>query len=158
MERAAAIIIKENQLILIKRIRNGSTYYLFPGGKVEENESLIQACVREVKEELGLNITIDFKLCEVLFNENIQHYFVCQVQSGTFGTGDGEEYNHPFDPLRGIYEPVWIDLLDINKYIIQPKCVIEKTIDYINDRIENAPYKFIDLGNGICVPYGPSSS
>ena len=74
-----------------------------------------------------------------------------------FGTGDGEEYNHVYDPFRGTYEPVWIDLSDISSFVIQPKCVIEKTIDYINGCANNAPYKFIDLGNGVCIPREPAS-
>lgn len=152
MERAAAIIIDNEKLALMKRTRGGNIYYLFPGGKVEENETIIQACEREIREELGLNIIVDFELCEVLFNENIQHYFLCNILSGTFGTGNGEEYNHEYDPLRGTYQPVWIDLLDLSNLLIKPKCVVEKTIDYINGHADNAPYKFIDLGNGICIP------
>lgn len=39
MERSAAIIIKDNKLALIKRVRLENTYYLFPGGTVEPMES-----------------------------------------------------------------------------------------------------------------------
>lgn len=57
---------------------------MFPGGKVELEESMIQACKREIKEELGLNIEVEFKLCEVKFGESTQHYFIYHVLSSYY--------------------------------------------------------------------------
>ena len=38
------------------RTKKGQEYYEFPGGQVEENESLFAALIREVKEETGLEV------------------------------------------------------------------------------------------------------
>ena len=60
------ILIKENSVLLIKR-KNSETFndlWSNPGGKVEEDESLEDACIRELYEELGINVKIRRKLSE----------------------------------------------------------------------------------------------
>lgn len=54
--KARAIIINDNKEIYMS-IYAGM--YLFPGGKVEDNEKLYEGASREVKEETGIDI--DFK-------------------------------------------------------------------------------------------------
>lgn len=51
--RGAAIIVQEGKIALIKRIREEETYYVFPGGGIEECETPEEATKREVYEELG---------------------------------------------------------------------------------------------------------
>lgn len=52
------IFIKENKILLYNRANTGwqDGKYNFPGGHLEENESLTQAAVREVKEESNLDV------------------------------------------------------------------------------------------------------
>ena len=53
-----ALINNENEILLSKRPekKHLSGYWEFPGGKVEEGESPEKALVREVKEELNIDI------------------------------------------------------------------------------------------------------
>ena len=48
---------KENQILLVQ-VRNRDKYY-FPGGKIDEGESLVEALQRELKEELRLELAKD---------------------------------------------------------------------------------------------------
>ena len=48
---------KENQILLVQ-VRNRDKYY-FPGGKIDEGESLVEALQRELKEELRLELAED---------------------------------------------------------------------------------------------------
>jgi len=59
------VIFKENSVVLIKR-KNMPFQGMFalPGGYVEENETVEQACIRETKEETNLDIK-DLKLVGV---------------------------------------------------------------------------------------------
>ncbi|WP_270182321.1 NUDIX hydrolase [Alkalihalobacillus sp. CinArs1] len=62
---AAAIVINEQkQILLIRGPRRG---WEMPGGQVEEGESLIEAVIRETKEETGIDIEVD-KFCGVFQN------------------------------------------------------------------------------------------
>lgn len=54
---ARAIIIKDDKIALVYSKK--FNYYKFPGGGIEAGESNIDALVREVKEEAGLNVIKD---------------------------------------------------------------------------------------------------
>ena len=55
---AVAVIISENKILLSKRHETSHQggKWEFPGGKVEFNETVEQALVREIEEELGLQV------------------------------------------------------------------------------------------------------
>jgi len=59
---AAALLLNERQELLVVKptYRDG---WLLPGGVVEAGESPRQACMREIREELGLTITPSKLLC-----------------------------------------------------------------------------------------------
>jgi 8-oxo-dGTP pyrophosphatase MutT (NUDIX family) len=44
--RAAVVIVENGRVALIERVRDGRTYFVFPGGRVESGESPQQAAVR----------------------------------------------------------------------------------------------------------------
>lgn len=52
--RVAAIIKKENKFLIMKV--NDKEYYHIPGGHIETGENSKQALIREIKEELDLNL------------------------------------------------------------------------------------------------------
>lgn len=55
---AVRVIASKNDEILCIKYNNCNTDYLdFPGGKIEKDETEIEACKREFKEETGMNIT-----------------------------------------------------------------------------------------------------
>ena len=55
-ERYRAIIIKNDSILLMKRQKNGKTFYVFPGGMREENETEKECVKRELEEEFGIII------------------------------------------------------------------------------------------------------
>ncbi|WP_010094684.1 NUDIX hydrolase [Ornithinibacillus scapharcae] len=62
---AAAIVLNEkNEILLIKGPRRG---WEMPGGQVEEGESMMEAAIRETKEESGIDIEIT-KFCGIFQN------------------------------------------------------------------------------------------
>lgn len=48
------MIVRDHNVALIRREREGATYYVFPGGGVEDWESFAATAVREAYEELGV--------------------------------------------------------------------------------------------------------
>ena len=65
----AAIIELDGRVLCVQRAVNKRAYisekWEFPGGKIEEGETEHQAIVREIQEELRLDITVDEKLLTV---------------------------------------------------------------------------------------------
>ncbi len=59
---AGALFFNTNKEILVVVPKYGSTWEI-PGGVIEANESPRQACVREIREELGISVEIRKILC-----------------------------------------------------------------------------------------------
>ncbi|MBQ0138468.1 MAG: NUDIX domain-containing protein [Kurthia sp.] len=121
-KRAGVIIIKNNKLALIKRIKNEEIYYVIPGGQKEAGETLQQAAIREAKEELGVYITLGKRVVELTFNGQ-QIYFLATIIGGGFGTGKGEEFSRAEE--CGSYEAVWLSLDELQQHDVRPREVIE---------------------------------
>lgn len=56
-KRAAGLIIKNCQILVFKRFKEGRNYHAFPGGGVEEGETPEVAVIREMSEELCIKVT-----------------------------------------------------------------------------------------------------
>jgi 8-oxo-dGTP pyrophosphatase MutT (NUDIX family) len=56
--RAVAILIENDSVALIERYRAGRHYFIFPGGGVDDGESVEQAVIREMEEETGLRVAV----------------------------------------------------------------------------------------------------
>jgi 8-oxo-dGTP diphosphatase len=93
-----AIVQNKQKKILISRRQQGQHLagkWEFPGGKVEENEPLEQAMIRELKEEVGLTAT-EFQLFDSL---NFQydalsltlHFYLVTDFSGEAHSLEGQE-------------------------------------------------------------------
>ena len=125
--RAGIILVHDGKLALIERHRQGRHYFSFPGGGVDEDESPQETAIREAEEELGIHIKIQQKAAEVLFNGNVQHYFLVESFSGEFGTGTGEEYGE-YDPVHGTYHPLWMPLADVLNNNVVPRGLAELVV------------------------------
>lgn len=120
--RGSVILVENKKVALIKRTRNNSTYYVFPGGGIEKGETPEGAAVRESLEELGVHICIEDSFDQVQY-DGTQYYFLGSIIGGTFGTGNGEELS---SGDRGDYEPIWVDIDNLNKIDVRPKVIADK--------------------------------
>ena len=66
VEVAAAIVMDEGEILCVQRGKNKLSYisekFEFPGGKIEKGETLKETVVRELKEELMLEVLPKEKL------------------------------------------------------------------------------------------------
>lgn len=99
-------------LCMIKRVRRGLTYYLFPGGGVEAGESPSEAARREAWEELGLHVSPGRLIGDFAHNNERHLFYLAQVTGGQFGSGTGEEYVSEFRESIGTYKPVWLSVAE----------------------------------------------
>jgi mutator protein MutT len=64
-----ALFIKDNKVLLTRRINTGyqDGKYMVPSGHVEAGETFTQALRREIKEEVGIDLTnADFKVVHIM--------------------------------------------------------------------------------------------
>ena len=70
----AAVIKRDNRILICQRARDDDYALLweFPGGKLEEGETPEQCIVREIAEELDLDIRVNGILAETKHNDGEQ--------------------------------------------------------------------------------------
>lgn len=91
-------IIEENGKFLIARRAEGihENVWEFPGGKVEVAETGEAAVVREIREELELDIKVKEELCDIMdHRSDIDIHvraFLCTIENGTIHLHAHHEY------------------------------------------------------------------
>lgn len=121
------LIARENKFLLLKRSEgehNYSGFWGLPGGGVEQNETPTDAVIREVKEEMGLEISNMRLLNKYPFHNTFINVFV--YNSPEFNPNTIElNGEHTEWGMFSYYE------------IFNMKDVIPSTIRYIGDYIKD---------------------
>jgi 8-oxo-dGTP diphosphatase len=104
-------------------VRDGRTYFVFPGGGIDSGETPADAAVRRAREELGVRVVLGPRLLIEQYHEQTVHYFSALVVRGEFGTGTGAEIRTSGTTDRGTYEPVWMELTELPHYDVRPRAL-----------------------------------
>jgi ADP-ribose pyrophosphatase YjhB (NUDIX family) len=54
--RVSAVIMEEDNILLVEHRRRGRAYWTLPGGRLEEDETIEECLRREITEETGLEV------------------------------------------------------------------------------------------------------
>lgn len=92
--RVAAVIVRDDRILLVRHAKDGAEYWLLPGGGVHYGESLSEALAREVREETGLEARVG----DVVFAHDgiapdgsrhiVNVYLLAEVTGGALRCGD----------------------------------------------------------------------
>lgn len=87
IELAGAIILdKQNKILLIHRNTKDLKQWELPGGKIEPGELPKQAVIRELKEELNIDVKIVKYMNFKEFEDNgvilKYHWYLCEIETG----------------------------------------------------------------------------
>lgn len=118
--------------------REISEFYAFPGGGLEENETYEEGTIREIKEELGIDVEIVEKLYENTANKfnKKEIYYLCKYIDGEFGTGDGPEFSkNPEYADSGEYIPEIVKREHIGKILLLPLEIRDRFVEDIEKGI-----------------------
>lgn len=124
--RAVALVIKDDQLLLMERRQDGAQYFTLPGGGVEEGESVEDAVVRELHEETSVTGKIDRELYHAIYeDESEARFFLCEYVEGEPELRiDSEERLAMQENNQVLYKPQWISFSKIKGLTVYPKEVV----------------------------------
>jgi ADP-ribose pyrophosphatase YjhB (NUDIX family) len=115
--RATAIIIRNGKLLLIHRQKPGRDYYVLPGGGVNLEESFEEACIREVREETGLDVLALRLVSRYITLEKEENYYFTNVTPAEPVLGGAEaERQSPEDS----YTFLWVEAAQLESLNLLP--------------------------------------
>ena len=110
MKVAVGLLRRGGQVLIAQRreFRDFPLTWEFPGGKVESGESLSDALIRELEEELCIIPTVGVELLHVPYphNPSVELHFFSVVSFE--GIPTMKDHN-------GL---IWVDLIDVQKYAL----------------------------------------
>jgi len=118
--RAVAIIIDHfhRKVLLLHRLNQGRDYYVLPGGKIEPGETLAEACVREAREETGLDITLGPRVASFINLGRVEHYFLANSFIGELALGFPEK---GWQTAQNVYELEWVSAAQLPGLPLMPE-------------------------------------
>ena len=140
--RVAGIIVKNTEILLIHRVKNGQEYWVFPGGSLEDTDlSETEGLLREIEEETCLFVDVDKLLYTHDYGDNIGLYFMCKYISGEPKLGDSIEKERMEKGKSDTYEPVWVPLNKLTNILLYPLEIRDWLIKDLKDNFINTPRK-----------------
>jgi len=119
--KSAGILIKDRKILLGRP--QGEEFFISPGGFIESGETSEQALVRELQEELSININeASIKKFETFFTEEVINETIKLKMDAHFvDSWEGEP-----SPSREIEEILWIDSQTVSS--IKVGCFFEHNL------------------------------
>lgn len=132
-----AVIIENDKVLTMfrRKTKDGITkeYYVIPGGGQEGNETLEENVIRELKEEMNVDIKVLGYLGKSIWEDTTSNFFHCEITHGVPQLG-GEELERMKED--NYYEPRFVPLSSLSEINIIGTEFIEKAIkkDYCKSR------------------------
>lgn len=147
-DRSAGILVEDGRVLLMHRWKGGDEYFVVPGGQVEDDETPERACVREMREEVGLEVVVGELVREMPDGDRVQRFY--QVRRGPgderrreVRLGDGPEFATPDPDNR--YAPEWVPLAQLATVPLRPSAVLPALLALVWSHTEPDPGIVADL-------------
>lgn len=124
---ARAIIIYDDKLLVVRHSNPHSLHYAFPGGKMEEDESIKDAIIREIREELSVeakpsDIQAVHEFVHPVFGGRRIEFFMDVSNPEDFARISSAQDNTS-SHAHELSEIVWIPLSELQDHDIRPASI-----------------------------------
>ena len=130
MEKTSRVVIIDDGKLIVffrRKIVDGKeiTYYAIPGGHVEGNETSEETAIREIKEELNLDIEILGYLGKLVVGDKQDDYYHAKIVGGELQFG-GEELDRNSE--ENYYEVRMLPLEELDNSDIRALDLVKRAI------------------------------
>lgn len=110
-----AIVVKDDQLLVMARNKFGQEYLTLPGGGIQLGETAEQALEREITEETGIEASIERMVYveEAGVPYGTQYVYLCTYRSGEPVLNAGSDEAKINQLGANLYTPMWVSLTDV---------------------------------------------
>jgi len=138
---ARAILLNGDNFLVMDRNKFGHKYMALIGGKVEANETPIQAVIREVKEETTLDVTNPrLVIVEDAGDVFGTHYiYLCDYSGGGISLEPSSTEYKINELGQNLYKPMWINKNDLASVNLLPVELKEKLIEFLENGFPDEP-------------------
>lgn len=121
--RVVALIIHNNSVLIVEHTINNESWWCFPGGRQEFGEKQTDAIMRELKEELNIQIFPIRLLYIAEFmpknGQATEFYWLCECRNTEFEITKCD---------KAVTNTRWVSLDDLQNLDVLPEMVKEKVI------------------------------
>ena len=121
---------ENDAILLIHRFKNGRNYWVIPGGGAKGNETPVETAIREIEEELNIQLKpADLThLLEYKSQEN-EHFFFAEIPFIAAPAISGEEKERANN--LNVYQPRWIAVKELTQINLMPPEIAVKILNLI---------------------------
>ena len=134
-------LIRDNKVVVIKYKQGIVDYYDIPGGKIEDNETSVEASIREFKEETGMEIKKQHYIGNLII-EYPERIFDLDLYIVDDYSGEPLEFEEN--------NSMWIDINNLDKEdkVMGSARILNKLNDNIKMRIEcDSNHNILSINN-----------
>lgn len=149
MRKAArAVVIHNQNILLMKRNKFGTQYYLLPGGGIEVGETADAAVLRELREEASLRLANP----RLIYIEDagdpygIQYIFLCDYQDGDVKLDPRSAEAELNKGGQNLFEPLWVPVSKLAGLPFRSETLKQELLRTFRDGYPSSPKQFQSQG------------
>ncbi|HHW56268.1 MAG TPA: NUDIX domain-containing protein [Clostridia bacterium] len=119
---ARVVIVEDGKVLLVKHQQGDKIAWVFPGGRVEENESVAAAAIRECKEETGYDVELHGVCYIQEYDIFYVTYFYSSIIGGKLALGRDPELPEGKQILK---EVKWVPFKELTNYPVYPQKLVQ---------------------------------
>lgn len=134
-----AIIVKSGKILAVQNGYNSDHPYLweFPGGKIEATETAEECIIREIKEELGIEIKIVKQMKAVQWDYGFKKIelipFLCTIKSGEIKLIEHDKFQ--WENLNSLLK---LDISEADYELIRIPENLKTLEEYFGENMDNS--------------------
>jgi len=146
---ARAIILRENEMLVMDRNKFGHHYLSLIGGHVDSNEKPEEAALREVREETTLEVANPRLVIVEEAGEvyGRQYIYLCDYQGGEPKLSQGSIEDQINAGGQNLYQPIWIKSADLAGSNLLPTQLKDLLVTFLKDGFPEKPVELL-ITNG----------